>query len=143
MPLVTLVGAPGAGKKRLAQMAAEAVADHFSDGVWFVDLTAARDPVQVGEAIAAALGITDATGGQIGETLERVLRAQRSLLILDNFEQVLPAAASVNELLRGCPRLKILATSRAPLRLASDAARALLELRQLPVVACDDATTHA
>src|SRR5579859_3261387 len=118
--LLTMVGPPGAGKTRLALMTAESVVDRFHDGVWFVDLTPIRDPALVAQAIAAALDIADAGGGRLEDTLKRVLRARKALLILDNFEQVLAAAGLVSHLLESCPQLKVLVTSRAPLHLSAE-----------------------
>src|SRR5579871_2967586 len=69
--LVTLVGAPGAGKTQLALMAAESVSEYFAAGVWFIDLLSARDAAQVSQTIASGVGIVDATGGDIDETLGR------------------------------------------------------------------------
>jgi predicted ATPase len=116
--LITLVGPPGAGKTTLALMAAQAIDHAFRDGVSFVDLSATRDPRLVAQAVATSIGIADASGEDLLETLVRVLQPRNKLLILDNFEQVLPAAATVRQLLERCPQLKILVTSRTPLLLS-------------------------
>src|SRR5689334_5608100 len=116
--LLTLVGPPGAGKTTLALMAAQAIDHVFRDGVSFVDLSATRDPGLVAQTVAASIGIADASGEDLLETLVRVLRPRSRLLILDNFEQVLPAATMVRELLDRCPHLKMLVTSRSPLLLS-------------------------
>jgi predicted ATPase/DNA-binding CsgD family transcriptional regulator len=116
--LLTLVGPPGAGKTTLALMAAHAIDHVFRDGVSFVDLSATRDPGLVAQTVAASIGIADASGEDLLETLVRVLRPRSRLLILDNFEQVLPAATMVRELLDRCPHLKMLVTSRTPLLLS-------------------------
>jgi non-specific serine/threonine protein kinase len=119
MPLVTLVGPPGAGKTTLALMTGAAVASEFRDGVWFVDLSATRDTGQVARAIAATLGVADdAVEEDLAASLQRVLRNNKTLLILDNFEQVLAASSLVHALLDGCSHVKVLATSRAPLQLS-------------------------
>jgi predicted ATPase len=106
------------GKTRLAFEVAGAVGDAFADGVWFVDLAPIRDAAGVRPAIVATLG-----GGQAGVlsyNLPRFLDARRVLLVLDNFEQVLPAATDVADLLATCPGLAVLLTSRErpPLRWA-------------------------
>jgi predicted ATPase len=110
--LVTLVGTGGIGKTRLAvEAAAELVAD-FEDGVWFVDLSAVRDPQLVAPAIAAALG----TPAELADHV----RHRELLLVLDNLEQVLAAASELGLLLEGSPRLSLLVTSREPLRLRAE-----------------------
>jgi predicted ATPase/DNA-binding CsgD family transcriptional regulator len=117
--LVTLVGPPGAGKTTLALMAGDSAASEFRDGVWFVDLSVTRDSAQVVQAIAATLGIADdANEHDLAAALQRVLHGRRSLLILDNFEQVLAARSVVHDLLGACSHLKMLVTSRAPLQLS-------------------------
>ena len=117
--LLTLTGAGGAGKTRLALAAAAQVADQFRAGVQFVGLAAIKDPDLVVTALAKALEIqpvaADRTVPQlIGEQLQD---AGPFLLVLDNFEHVLPAAAAVAEILAACPSLKMLVTSRASVRI--------------------------
>jgi len=114
--LLTLVGPAGVGKTRLAMAAAAApLADRFSDGVTLVDLTPIRAPQDVLGAISRACGVTDTGPLPLGERLVVSLRDRALLLVLDNFEQVLPAAASLADLLAACPSLALLVTSRTPL----------------------------
>ncbi len=111
--LVTLTGPGGTGKTRLAIEVAHSLEPELRDGAVFVSLAALSSPELVGPTIAEALEIQeDQVLGQ--------LRERRLLLVLDNFEQLLPAAPFVGELLAAAPRLWILATSRAPLRLAAE-----------------------
>ena len=112
--LVTLTGPGGSGKTRLALQAAAELVDEFSDGVWFVSLAALRDDRAVLPTIAQTLGVAEQ------ETLEQHLAHRQALLLLDNFEQLLDAAADVGDLLRQAPDLKILVTSRARLHLAAE-----------------------
>jgi predicted ATPase/DNA-binding CsgD family transcriptional regulator len=116
--LVTLTGPGGVGKTRLALQLATDLCDAFVDGVWFVDLAPLSDPELVPAAIARALGYDSGTAPLA--VLTRVLRDQHALLLLDNFEQVMGAAPVVGQLLVAAPHLTILATSRAPLRLARE-----------------------
>lgn len=118
--LMTLTGPGGVGKTRLAEQVATALSDNFSDGVLFVDLASVNDPVGVPSAIAEALGLREESGERIHERLLRYLRKKEALLLLDTFERVLEAASFVSDLLAGCPRLKLLVTSRAPLRLREE-----------------------
>jgi non-specific serine/threonine protein kinase len=111
--LLTLIGPAGVGKTRLALAAAAQVADHFPDGVVLVDLTPIRDPPLVLCTMAHVLGLADT----LPEQFQASLRERKMLLILDNFEQVLPAAAALADLLAGCPGLTLLVTSRVPLHL--------------------------
>src|SRR5262252_8628713 len=127
--LLTLVGAPGIGKTRLALVVAHALAagpsasayhepgagPAFAGGVAFVPLAPLRDPELVLPAIAQALGVREVVGQPILERLQVALRARRLLLVLDNCEHLLAAAPLVGELLGACPGLTVLATSRAPL----------------------------
>lgn len=103
-------------------MAAQAIDHAYSDGVSFVDLSANRDAGVVAQAVAGSIGIADASGEDLLETLVRVLGPRNTLLILDNFEQVVPAAAMVRAVLERCPHLKVLVTSRTPLQLSLRAA---------------------
>jgi predicted ATPase/DNA-binding transcriptional LysR family regulator len=107
--LVTLTGAGGSGKTRLAVEAASRVIDEFRDGVYLVDLAPLRDPDLVPGAVADVLALKDA-----GELEER-LKGQRLLLVLDNFEHLLEAAPPVVGLLEGARDTALLATSRVPL----------------------------
>src|SRR6266568_2759457 len=115
--LLTLTGAGGCGKTRLALRAAADVSDAYADGVWLVELAALTDPALVAQAVAQAVGVREVPGRDLTDTLVDHLRERASLLILDNCEHVVDAAAHVADaLLRVCPRLRILATSREPLR---------------------------
>jgi hypothetical protein len=115
--LLTLTGAGGAGKARLSLQAAAEFTQEFEDGVYFVSLAAIRDPQLVVPAMAATLGVKEAGGQPLLESLEDYLGEKRMLLLVDNFEQILEAAPVVTELLSTAPNLKVLATSRIPLRL--------------------------
>jgi predicted ATPase/DNA-binding SARP family transcriptional activator len=113
--LVTLTGTGGTGKTRLALEAASELAEHFEHGVYFVPL-APEDATTVPDAIAAALGVEERPE-PLADTLKARLKDRRLLLVTDNFEHVAEAAPLVSELLAAAPELKVLATSRSPLRL--------------------------
>jgi predicted ATPase/DNA-binding CsgD family transcriptional regulator len=115
--LLTLVGPPGTGKTRLALQIGWAAADSFRDGVYFVSLAPISDPALVTHAIASAVGATETQSQPLIETLKRLFRDKQLLLILDNFEHLLPAATVVSELFAAAPHIKVLATSREPLHL--------------------------
>ena len=119
--LVTLTGPGGVGKTRLALAAAEQLGPSFADGAVFVSLAALRSPEQVPAAVAALLGLPERAGQSTQQRLALALQHRQALLVLDNFEHLLPAAALVSELLAACPRLAVLATSRSPLNLAGRA----------------------
>ena len=91
--LVTVTGPGGAGKTRLAGEVAARVADRFTDGVWLVELAPIRDPALVQAALAAALGVREQAGLSSADALTRVLGRQQLLLVLDNCEHVIGAAA--------------------------------------------------
>ena len=118
--LLTLTGPGGVGKTRLALAVAAEVRDDFADGVAFVDLAPVRDPALVLPTVADRLGIREPSGRRLAERLRDRLADRRLLLLLDNLEQVLAAAPQLTDLLAACPGLKILATSRALLRVSGE-----------------------
>jgi predicted ATPase len=118
--LVTVTGPGGVGKTRLAQEAARQVAEDFADGVCHVALAATRDHARVLPAIAQALGLVDTGRHAIDEILQAALRGRDLLLVLDNLEQVIDAAPQIATLLETCEGLKVLATSREPLRVRAE-----------------------
>ncbi len=114
--LVTLTGAGGAGKTRLAVQVAAGLADGAGDGVWFVDLAPVGDPDLVAVTVADVLGVRQEPGRPVADTLVEAVGARSLLVVLDNCEHVLDACAKLADaLLRGCPNLALLATSREPL----------------------------
>lgn len=119
--LLTLVGPGGAGKTRLAlQAAAESVPD---DGVWMVDLAPLTDPTLVTQAVASVLNVGEEPERPLLRTLADSLRSKQMLLILDNCEHLLDAAAAlVQSLLQSCPGVRLLATSRERLGLTGEQA---------------------
>ena len=118
--LVTLTGPGGTGKTRLSIEVATRVVGDFPDGLAFVSLDAVRDPGLVASQIAAALGLAE-TGTRLARDVVVEWLARKSILIvLDNFEQVLEAAPLVADLLRSVPGLKLIVTSRAPLRISGE-----------------------
>jgi predicted ATPase len=120
IPLLTLTGPGGMGKTRLALQAAADLIDRFEDGIYFVDLAPIHNPESVLAAIARTVGLRETSGRPLLDELKGHLRAQKLLLLLDNFEQVTAAAPKVVELLRDCPHLKLLVTSREALHLRSE-----------------------
>jgi hypothetical protein len=119
--LVTVTGPGGAGKTRLAGEVARQVAGRFADGVWLAELAAVRDPAQVAAAVAAALGIRDLPVLAAADALAQALAQRQLLLVLDNCEQVIGAAAELcGRLLLGADDVRVLATSREPLRIAGE-----------------------
>ncbi|HVR83151.1 MAG TPA: AAA family ATPase, partial [Planctomycetota bacterium] len=113
--LVTLTGPPGIGKTRLATEAAPAAARGAE--VFFVALAALTDPALVIAEVATALGVAEDRSRSASEAVRSFLQPRRALVVLDNFEQVVAAAPGVAELLSSCPDLRVLVTSRVPLRL--------------------------
>jgi predicted ATPase len=114
--LVTLVGPPGIGKTRLALAVAQYLHEEFADGVWFVELAPLTDPALVAPTILATLGLSERAGQAPVARLTGFLQDKQILLVLDNFEHLLAAAEVVDALLKAAPALKVLATSRTPLR---------------------------
>jgi predicted ATPase/DNA-binding SARP family transcriptional activator len=120
--LVTLIGPGGIGKTRLSLLTGQYLLDRYPDGVWFVPLESLGDEELVPQTIASSLGIVESPGLAIVETLVNILQSKTLLLILDNCEHVLEACAQLAEtLLKNCPSVKILATSRDVLRLEGEA----------------------
>jgi len=114
--LLTLVGPPGIGKTRLSIQAGQTLLDKFADGVWFIALAPITDPMLVLPAIAHTFDIADAGATPLVARLQDHLRLMQVLLVLDNFEQVLEAAPYISDLLKACPKVKTIATSRELLR---------------------------
>jgi predicted ATPase/class 3 adenylate cyclase len=115
--LLTLTGPGGTGKTRLGLQAAADLMDEFEGGTFFVPLAPITDPTFVAPTIARALGLTETADQTLEELLRDYLGERHTLLLLDNFEQVLGAAPLVTELLSAAPNLKVLTTSRILLRL--------------------------
>ncbi len=118
--LLTLVGAPGVGKTRLALATAEAVEGHFADGATFVSLAPLRDPGQVPSALAAVLDVREQPQQSLLDALHASLREKHLLLLLDNFEHLVAVSATVVDLLAACPNMKALVTSRVQLHLRGE-----------------------
>jgi predicted ATPase len=115
--LLTLTGPGGTGKTRLAlHVASEALLD-FAHGAFFVDLSATTDPLLVPAAVATALGVREDPARPLLDSVRDHLLDKAVLLLLDNFEQILPAAAVIDDLLKAAPKIKALVTSRRRLRL--------------------------
>jgi predicted ATPase/DNA-binding CsgD family transcriptional regulator len=118
---LTLCGAGGIGKTRLALQILARVADEFPDGVWFVELGDLRQPDLVASRVASAVGVGEEPGRPLLETLSDALRPRRLLLALDNCEHLIDACARVGQrLLASSPGLRLMATSREPLRVAAE-----------------------
>jgi predicted ATPase/class 3 adenylate cyclase/DNA-binding CsgD family transcriptional regulator len=119
--LVTLTGAGGAGKTRLAIQIAAGMATEFGDGVWYVDLAPLTDPETVPLTVARAMNLPDQPGHPTVDVLLRFLRSRHVLVLLDNCEHVLDASAEmITVLLGACPGLTLLATSREPIGIAGE-----------------------
>ena len=119
--LLTLNGAGGVGKTRLAIQIAGQIADEFADGVWCVDLAPITDPDVVPIAVARAFGLPDEPGRTTVDTLIRFAADRQMLVVLDNCEHLLDAIAALTVgLLEACPRLTLLATSREPIGVAGE-----------------------
>jgi predicted ATPase/class 3 adenylate cyclase/Tfp pilus assembly protein PilF len=124
--LVTLTGPGGSGKTRLSLQAAGTAADDYDRGVWWVPLASLVDPALVETAAAQALGSKDTLSATIGD--------KRLLLVLDNFEHLLEAAAGVAETIGSCPHLTVLVTSREPLHVDGEWEVAVDPLRERDAV---------
>jgi predicted ATPase/class 3 adenylate cyclase len=138
--VVTLTGPGGVGKTRLALQAAAQAATGFAEGAWLCELAPVRDPAGVDDAVAAVFSLTARAGQSTRETLVEFLRSKQLLLVLDNCEHLLEAAAALaDKLARSCERLEILATSREALGIEGE--------RLVPVpplaIPCTDADLDA
>ena len=119
--LVTLTGAGGAGKTRLAVEVAAGLPDDFDDGVWWVDLAAVADPAVVTLTIARTLGLPDQPGRSPLETVQRFIGDRRMLVLLDNCEHLLDVCGdAIMRLLNTCPQLTMLTTSREPIAVSGE-----------------------
>ena len=122
--LLTLTGVGGSGKTRLALEVARDCVGAYPDGVWLVELAGLSEESLVPQAVAAALGVAEQPGRPITDALVGALRDKQLLLMVDNCEHLIEAAARlVDALLDSCPRLRVLATSREPLELAGEVKR--------------------
>ena len=118
--LLTLIGPGGVGKTRLAIEVARQSREAFADGVVFVPLAPLRDPELVPSVLAETLGVKYVADRSLQDALKRYLQSKIILLLVDNMEHLLPAAPVLADLVEECPRLTVLATSRAPLRLSAE-----------------------
>ena len=121
--LVTLIGVGGIGKTRLSQQVANQLIDKYADGVWLVEFAALNDPMLVPHSVATLFGIQQSAGDNaLVETIIHFLHDKTILLILDNCEHLLDACAELaDKLLKNCPDLKILVTSREALGITGEA----------------------
>jgi transcriptional regulator with XRE-family HTH domain len=121
--LITLTGAGGAGKTRLALRVGGGLVEHFRDGVWLVELASLLDAGRLPQTVAAILGVRERPGTPLVRTLVRFLSTCQALLVLDNCEHLADACAELVEaLLQSCPQVRILVTSREPLHLIGEVA---------------------
>jgi len=129
--LVTLTGTGGCGKTRLALEVAAGVLDDYRDGVWFVEFAPVTDPNLVPSVVASTLGVREQAGQALTETLITRLQQQRVLIVLDCCEHLVTACATLaDELLRACPDLKVLATSREALDVSGEVIHRVPSLEQ-------------
>jgi predicted ATPase/class 3 adenylate cyclase len=118
--LVTLTGPGGTGKTRLSIEAARRMSGGFPDGAWFVPLEQVRDPRMVLPEVASALGVPEQPGRSRDDDLRDHLSGRTTLVVLDNLEQVVSAAGQISGLVTAAPQLRLLASSREPLRISGE-----------------------
>ena len=118
--LITLAGAPGVGKTRLAIQAGHHLQRHYADGVWFVDLAPIEDGSFLLSAVATVLSIDHEGAAPLTERVYAHLRERHLLLVLDNFEQIVEAAPQIASLLKACGQIACLVTSRVPLYVSGE-----------------------
>ena len=126
--VVTITGPGGVGKTRIVIELGRLLAPEFLDGVAFIALADLTDPVEFLPAIAVALDVKEAEGRTLGDGIVALIGDKKALLLLDNLEQVVPAAPDVAALVQSCPGLRIVTTSRAPLRITAEREYALAPL---------------
>ena len=119
-PLLTLTGPGGVGKTRLGVEVARTVVPSYGDGAFFVGLASVDDPDAVAAVVARTLGVTEEPGEAAADALVRSLRDRELLLVLDNFERLIPATPLVSKLVATCPRVRILVTSRERLHVTGE-----------------------
>lgn len=134
--LLTLTGPGGTGKTRLAQQVAATLLHEFPDGAYFIDLAPISTPALVASQLAHSLDMSVSTSAPLIEQLKSYLKAKRMLLVLDNFEQVLPAGALLNTLITHAPHITLIVTSRALLQLYGEHEYPVppLELPEMPAL---------
>ena len=144
--LLTLSGSGGVGKTRLALQVGAELLDRFADGVWFADLAPIRDPELVASVIAKSVGVSSSAGQPLVEAIPEGLSNKQLLVILDNCEHVLDAAAPIaSSIVTRCPNVKMIATSRQALGIAGEAVHRLRSLSVPEVVGAlkaDDAARY-
>ena len=119
--LLTLTGAGGCGKSRLALQVASEVLDDYPDGVWLVELAALGEPSLVTQQVASVVGVQEEPGEALLTTLTNFLKSRKMLVVLDNCEHLIQTCAELaNTLLKACPDLRILSTSREPLGISGE-----------------------
>ncbi len=118
--LVTLTGADGIGKTRLALATGDDLTEQFSDGVWLVEFTSWRDPAMVPQVVASALGVREEARRTLMVSLTEFLSGKNLLLILDDCSHLVGACAQLAETLLQSTPVRLLATSRQPLNLAGE-----------------------
>lgn len=141
--LLTLTGAPGSGKTRLALRLAVDHSDDFPDGIYFVPLANTADARLLGAAVARVIGVREVPDESIVEGVKAYLKDRRVLLLLDNFEQILEAASSVADLLDAAPEMRVVVTSRTPLGLSGEQELPVTGLSVPPVGGIADLETTA
>ncbi len=118
--VVTITGPGGVGKTRLVVSLGRKLAHEFLDGVAFVAMAEVTDPTDFLPALADALDVKESEGRTLGEGIATLIAEKKALLLLDNLEQIVDAAADVAGLIDSCPQLRIVTTSRMPLRIAAE-----------------------
>src|SRR5262249_28577111 len=128
--LLTLTGAGGSGKTRLALQVASDLGEEFADGVRWVELAALSDPLLVPQVVASVVGIPERAGRTLTEALSDALRPKHLLLVLDNCEHLLAASVPLIEtLLQTCAQVRVLVTSREALAITGETTWPVLPLR--------------